>query len=158
MHLRKFCIFLLVTFLLSLSPGLSAEPISSPGFKSLSLGIGIFGIETNFSSAVGRHVLTFRFSSHGALDDHSVTEIGVLYELPLKWSRYIYFSIGAGVGYIWGTFSQAGREKKKFNIPIGIKFIFRLSRGFGIGLFASQSYASGEGGFPLIGICINIGR
>ena len=111
MHLRKFCIFQLVTFLLLLSTGLSAEPIGSPGFKSLSLGIGLFGIETDFSSAVGRHVLTFRFSTHGALDDHSVTEIGVLYELPLKWTRYTYFSIGAGVGYIWGTFSQSGRSR-----------------------------------------------
>ncbi len=125
--------------------------------KSFTFSVGLISLDANLSFSKGNKVVTFKLSGLGQIDDYSLLNAGVMYEVPIIWSRSFYFSSAAGLGVIWGSFNQVGNQEIALNVPIETKMILKLSKKFGLGIFGlvniNQKKIVGT-----VGICLHFGR
>ena len=145
-------------------PVLDAYQHRGFGFKSMSFGVGLFSLDGNCSFHISNHVISFKLTSLGVPFEGIVVNIaGVLYEVPLVWTRKTYISMGAGVAYNWGVFKFEGKDKDTVGFPIETKMVFKVSRDFGLGFYIIYNHIfkeelSKNGPFITVGVKFYLGN
>jgi len=118
----------------------------------LHMGISPFTFHTNLSFYNGKRItIAFKLSMYGGFDIYPSYDLAIIYELPLIKSRYWFFSIGTGIGFIAGDEID---NKFAFNIPVESKIFFMLSKKTGIGIFGLYNINKSEGAEWGGGICL----
>ncbi|MEN8223668.1 MAG: hypothetical protein ABFR36_10495 [Acidobacteriota bacterium] len=160
MRLNKIILSVFIILFVLSGPALDAVQNRGVGFKSMSFGVGLFSLDGNLSFHKGNNVVTFKLAAlNGSMEGWEINLAGVMYEYPLVWNPDCYASVGGGIAYNWGVFESDGKRKEKIGFPLEAKFVIKIIKYFGIGLYLIYNFVPNESGpYWTIGATLYFGK